>query len=66
MLTPIRFSEDGKRALVRVTDDTGAEIIGIAHKMTDGSLRGTRWECSPGHLEAFADVYAKRFPVVAQ
>ena len=58
-MTALRFTEDGKYALVLVNDS-----IAIA-TVRDGEFYGPRWECSPAHLDAYAGVYAKRFPVSA-
>lgn len=59
-MTILRYSADHKRALVLVE---GSEpFVGVA-SVVDGTPMGVRWECSPGHLEAFAQVYADRFPI---
>ena len=61
----LRYSEDGKRALVLIDGtDTREASIAVA-TVHDGRLTGARWECSPAHLDAYAEVYASRFPVEA-
>jgi len=61
-MTALRFTENGKRALVLI--EVAEPFVAIA-TVHDGQLLGPRWECSPAHLDAYAAVYEKRFPVGA-
>lgn len=64
LVKALRTSEDGKRVLVLIEGtDTREASVAVA-TIHDGRLTGPRWECSPAHLDAYAEVYAARFPVV--
>ena len=56
-------SEDGKRALVVVTPETGREPYVAIYPVVGEHLASSgRWECSPAHLVTYADLYRSRFP----
>lgn len=56
-------SEDGKRALVLVTPDTGRDAYMAIYPVLNGQLAYSgRWECSPEHVRTYEQVYRARFP----
>ena len=56
-------SADGKRALV-VVESEHREPAAYIFPIVGGRLADSgRWECSPAHLDTYADLYRERFPV---